>query len=195
MAVVGLLGMLVSDQPSIRLAALAALLLGAISYALRSARRRESTRHDRPAAAPDEHQAALVSARVGEPTHAVARFDLHTQHAPHQLWHGSEPLWIAVSETWVWLLHQTQAGGIGGVKSRFSRAGINSRWTERRSRSHHHGELSWPADPWFIAGELHGPRPQRLRLIGLLAGDELGIRHLVTRTNNTTDTTDHQTRS
>jgi hypothetical protein len=29
--------------------------------------------------------------------------------------------------------------------------------------------------------ELHGTRPQRLRLIGLLAGDELGMRHLVTR--------------
>ena len=90
---------------------------------------------------------------------------------------------MAVSDTWVWLLHRTPNRDIGGVKSRFSRTGVHSRWTDDRRRTVHRGELSWPADPWFIGGELHGPRPQRLRLIGLLAGDELGVRHLVTRTN------------
>ena len=69
---------------------------------------------------------------------------------------------------------------------------MHSRWTDHRPRSDHVGELSWPADPWFIAGELHGPRAQRLRLIGLLAGDELGLRHLVTRTASTVDNTDHE---
>ena len=96
---------------------------------------------------------------------------------------------------WVWLLHQTSDGDIGGVKSRFSRTGMHSRWTDHRPRSYHVGELSWPADPWFIAGELHGPRAQRLRLIGLLAADELGVRHLVTRTDassSTRDNIDHE---
>jgi hypothetical protein len=40
-----------------------------------------------------------------------------------------------------------------------------------------------PTGAPFIGGELHGPRPQRRRLIGLLACDELGVRHLVTRTD------------
>ena len=103
-------------------------------------------------------------------------------------------MWIAVTDTCVWLFHQTSDGNIGGVKSRFSRTGMHSRWTDRRPRSYHVGELSWPADPWFIAGELHGPRAQRLRLIGLLAADELGLRHLVTRTASTVDNTDHENR-
>jgi hypothetical protein len=136
-----------------------------------------------------------VTARVGEPAHAVARFVLQTQHGPDERWHGEEQLWIAVSDTWLWLFHQTPDGDIGGVKSRFSRGGMQTRWTDQRPRSDHLGELSWPADPWFIAGELHGPRPQRLRLIGLLAGDELGVRHLVTRTdgpNDTSDNIDHE---
>jgi hypothetical protein len=81
------------------------------------------------------------------------------------------------------MLHQTRSRDIGGVKSRFSRAGLGTRWIDHRDRSHHHGELSWPTTPSFIAGELHGPRAQRLRLIGPLAGDELGVRHLVTRTD------------
>lgn len=182
-----------ADQLLLKLAAIAALLLTAFGYAVWSAGRGEWTHHDRPADAPDQQRAELVTARVGEPTHAVARFVLQTQQGPDERWHGQEPLWMAVSDTWVWLLHQTGNGNIGGVKSRFSRAGMHTRWTDHRLGSRHFGELSWPADPWFIAGELHGPRAQRLRLIGLLAGDELGIRHLVTRTANTADNTDHQT--
>jgi hypothetical protein len=186
---------LFANELTLRLGAGVALLLTAAGYAVWSARRGEPTRHDRPAAAPDQHQAEVVTARVGEPAHAVARFALQTQHGPGERWHGEERLWIAVSDTWLWLFHQTADGDIGGVKSRFSRAGMHSRWAEHRLRSHHLGELSWPADPWFIAGELHAPRDQRLRLIGLLAGDELGVRHLVTRTadfSSTRNNLDHE---
>jgi hypothetical protein len=52
---------------------------------------------------------------------------------------------------------------------------------DHRLQAHHTGELSWPADAWFISGDLHGTRPQRLRLIGLLAAGELGMRQLVHR--------------
>lgn len=38
-------------------------------------------------------------------------------------------------------------------------------------------------DAWSISGEPHGPRSQRLRLIALLAGAELGMRQLVHRHN------------
>ena len=183
-----------ADRLVPRLSAVAALLLIATGRAFWSAGRGDWTCHDRPAAAPDEGRAELVTARVGEPTHAIARFILQTQHAPHERWHGQEHLWIAVTDTCVWLFHQTSDGNIGGVKSRFSRTGMHSRWTDHRPRSYHVGELSWPADPWFIAGELHGPRAQRLRLIGLLAADELGLRHLVTRTASTVDNTDHENR-
>ncbi len=187
----------VTDQVVLRLGAIAALLLTGLGYVVWSASREEWTRHDRPADAPEEQLAELVIARLGEPTHAVARFVLQTQHGPRERWHGQESLWMAVSDTWVWLFHQTPDGDVGGVKSRFSRAGMHTRWTDDRLRSHHRGELSWPADPWFITGELHGPRPQRLRLIGLLAGDELGVRHLVTRTGSPSrtaeDDTDHTT--
>jgi hypothetical protein len=176
-----------TDQVVVRVGAIAALVLMAIAYAVGSIRSREWTRHDRPASAPDEPLAELANARVGEPVHALARFVLQTQHGPQERWHGEEPLWMAVSDTWVWLLHRTPNGDIGGVKSRFSRTGMHSRWTDDRRRSVHRGELSWPADPWFIAGELHGPRPQGLRLIGLLAGDELGVRNLVTRTDGSAE--------
>jgi hypothetical protein len=186
---------LTAGQLLVRLAAIAALLLIAVGHAAWSAHRREWARHDRPAHAPDQQRAELVIARVGEPVHAIARFVLQTQHGPGERWHGQEPLWIAVSDSWLWLLHRTDNGNIGGVKSRFSRAGIHTHWTDHRLGSSHLGELSWPADPWFIAGELHGPRDQRLRLIGLLAGDELGVRQLVTRTDGPSsarDNTDHQ---
>jgi hypothetical protein len=185
-----------ADALLLRLGAIAALLLAATSYAVWSAGRGDWTRHDRPAAAPDPQRAELASARVGEPTHALASFILHTQHAPDERWHGEEHLWMAVTDAWLWLLHQTRDGEIGGVKSRFSRAGMHSRWTDHRVCSHHVGELSWPAEPWFIAGELHGARAQRIRLIGLLAGDELGVRDLVTRSDNPSSTgsdIDHET--
>jgi hypothetical protein len=175
-----------ADGFLLRLSAIISLGLTAIGYAVWLASRGEWTDDDRPAAAPDPRQAELVTARVGEPTHAVARFVLHKQHGPDLRWHGEEQLWIAVSDTSVWLLHRTRGRKVGGVKSRFSRAGLRSRWTDHRAFSYHLGELSWPADPWFIAGELHGPRGQRHRLIGLLAGDELGVRELVTRTRSPT---------
>ena len=173
-----------ADGFLLRLSAIISLGLTAIGYAVWLASRGEWTDDDRPAAAPDPRQAELVTARVGEPTHAVARFVLHKQHGPDLRWHGEEQLWIAVSDTSVWLLHRTRGRKVGGVKSHFSRAGLRSRWTDHRAFSYHLGELSWPADPWFIAGELHGPRGQRHRLIGLLAGDELGVRELVTRTRS-----------
>jgi hypothetical protein len=174
----------VTDESGAGVGAISAPLFIALGYIIWSAHRRRWTRNDRPADAPDEPLAELVTARVGEPVHVVARFVLQTQHGPQERWHGQEPLWMAVSDTWVWLLYQTHDGNIGGVKSRFSRAGMHTRWTDDQRRSLHRGELSWPADPWFIAGELQGPRPQRLRLIGLLAGDELGVRHLVTRSHS-----------
>ena len=124
------------DELVLRLNVLAAWLL-ATGYAVWSAGHGKWTRHDRPAAAPDPRAAELVSARVGEPAHAVLRFVLHAQHAPHERWHGEEPLWIAVSDTWIWLLHQTSDGDVGGVKSRFSRTGMHSRWTDHRARSYH----------------------------------------------------------
>ena len=168
----------------LRLSAITCLGLTAIGYAVWLACRGEWTDDDRPAAAPDQRQAELVTARIGEPTHAVARFVLHKQHGADHRWQGEEQLWIAVGDTSVWLLHRTRGRKVGGVRSRFARAGLHSRWTDQRAFSYHLGELSWPADPWFIAGELHGPRGQRHRLIGLLAGDELGVRELVTRTRS-----------
>ncbi len=168
----------------LRLSAITCLGLTAIGYAVWLACRGEWTDDDRPAAAPDQRQAELVTARIGEPTHAVARFVLHKQHGADHRWQGEEQLWIAVGDTSVWLLHRTRGRKVGGVRSRFARAGLHSRWTDHRAFSYHLGELSWPADPWFIAGELHGPRGQRHRLIGLLAGDELGVRELVTRTRS-----------
>jgi hypothetical protein len=72
-------------------------------------------------------------------------------------------------------------GGIGGVKSRLSRTGLHSCWSDHWLRAHYVAELSWPESAWFLVGELHGRRSQRLRLMGLLAGDELGVRELVTR--------------
>lgn len=117
---------------------------------------------------------------MGEPTHALAPFVLRVQHAPHERWHGHEALWMALTATSIWLLHRTPDGSIGGVKSRFSRTGVHTRWAHHSAHCSHTGELSWPADPWFIAGELHGPSGQRLRLIGLLAADELGVRQLLT---------------
>ena len=165
----------------LRVAAVVAVMLLAAGYAMWLASRGEWSRREHPASAPDIRQAEIISARLGEPAHALAPFVLRTQHAPHERWHGEEPLWMAVSDDWLWLLHRTVHGGVGGVKSRFSRGGLHARWDDHRLQSLHVGELSWPAHPWFIAGELHGPRPQRLRLIGLLAGDELGVRHLVTR--------------
>ena len=173
-----------ADGFLLRLSAITCLGLTAIGYAVWLACRGEWTDDDRPAAAPDQRQAELVTARIGEPTHAVARFVLHKQHGADHRWQGEEQLWIAVGDTSVWLLHRTRGRKVGGVRSRFARAGLHSRWTDHRAFSYHLGELSWPADPWFIAGELHGPRGQRHRLIGLLAGDELGVRELVTRTRS-----------
>lgn len=187
-----------ADGSLLRLSASTALGLTATGYALWLARRGEWTDHDRPAAAPDPRQAELVTARVGEPTHAVARFVLHKQHGPDGRWHGEQQLWIAISDTSIWLLHHTHGRKIGGVKRRFPRAGLHTHWTDHRAFSYHQAELSWPADPWFIAGELHGPRSQRHRLIGLLAGDELGVRDLVTRTRtpaNAGGNDDHATGS
>ncbi len=88
---------------------------------------------------------------------------------------------MATTEQWLWLLHRTPSGGIGGVKSRLSRTGLYARWSDHRLGGHHVGEFSWPGDASFLVGELHGARSQRLRLMGLLAGDELGVRQLVTR--------------
>lgn len=163
------------------LATLAALLLASAAYAMWLRGRGEWDAREQPASAPEEHLAEIASARLGEPVCAVCRFVLRVQHSPHQRWHGHEPLWIAATDGWLWLLYRTPNGGIGGVKSKFGRRGLHGRWTAYRLKAHHLGELSWPEDTWFIAGELHGKRPQRLRLIGLLAGDELGVRHLVNR--------------
>jgi hypothetical protein len=110
---------LTAGQLLVRLGAIAALLLTAVVHAVWSARRGVRARHDQPAHAPDQQRAELVIARVGEPVHAVARFVLQTQYGPHERWHGQEPLWMAVSDTWLWLLHQNDNGDIGGVKSRF----------------------------------------------------------------------------
>ena len=35
-------------------------------------------------------------------------------------------------------------------------------------------ELSWPHAPRLLVGRVYGPRAARDRLVGLLAGDELG---------------------
>ena len=109
------------NPTGLRVAAVGAVALLAAGYAMWLANRGEWTRHERPAAAPDARVAEIISARVGEPTHAAAPFVLRTQHAPHERWHGEEPLWMAISDTWLWLLHRTLDGGVGGVKSRFSR--------------------------------------------------------------------------
>jgi hypothetical protein len=167
------------DQPQVN-AALIAVALASAASAMWSARRGECAPRDRPGPAPDPWLADVVWARVGEPIHAVAAFVLRVQHAPQERWYGHEALWMAVSDTSIWLLHTTADGSIGGVKSRFSRTGVHTRWAHHPANCSHAGELSWPADPWFIAGELYGPQDQRLRLIGLLAADELGVRQLLT---------------
>jgi hypothetical protein len=108
------------DQLVLRLGAAAALLLAAASYAVWSVGRGEWTRPDRPAAAPDQHRAELVTARVGEPTHAVARFVLQTQQGPSEQWHGEERLWMAVS-----------APGCGSFTRRAIRTSVESRAASR----------------------------------------------------------------
>jgi hypothetical protein len=145
-----------ADGLLIRLSATGALAVTAIGYAVWSASRGEWTHNDRPSAAPDPREAELVSARVGEPTHAVARFVLHQEYGPDHRCHGEEQLWMAVSDTWVWLLHRTRGRKVGGIKSRFSRAGLHSRWVDHRAFSYHLGELSWPADPGSSPGSCTG---------------------------------------
>lgn len=129
----------------------------------------------------------MVSARIGEPVAAAAPFVMRVQQGPGERWAGQELVWIVVSDSALWLLHRGVDDTVGGVKSRFLREQMHARWIDHRLQSHHVAELSWPADPWFIRGDLQGPRAQRLRLIGLLAGDELGVRHLVTRGEHRAD--------
>ena len=176
----GALVLAAPDPTPFTVAALIAIVLGAAAFTAWTGPRNKSTAGSRPAFAPDPQLAGVAWARVGEPVHALAPFVLRVQHAPHERWHGHEALWMAVSDTALWLLHTTADGSIGGVKSRFSRTGVHTRWAPHPTDRSHTGELSWPADPWFIAGELHGPPDQRLRLIGLLAADELGLRQFLT---------------
>ena len=127
-AVAALVAIAALPNPALlRVAAVGAVALLAAGYAMWLANRGEWSRRDQPAAAPDIRQAEIVSARLGEPAHALAPFVLRTQHAPHERWHGEEPLWMAVSDDWLWLLHRTRDGGVGGVKSRFSRSGLHAR--------------------------------------------------------------------
>jgi hypothetical protein len=164
-----------------RLAALAVLLLAVGGYLVWLGAHGELARLPRPAPSPDPGLAEIVAARVGEPPAAVCPFCLRLKQTPVEHWRGQERLWVALTSEWLWLLHQTPAGGIGGVKSRCGRRGLHARWVHRRLRAHHLAELSWPRDAWFMLGELSGNRAQRLRLMGLLAGDELELRGLVER--------------
>ncbi|MGB0097543.1 MAG: hypothetical protein WBP81_34035 [Solirubrobacteraceae bacterium] len=97
------------------LATLASLLLASAAYVIWLWDHGEWGAREQPASAPEEHLAEIASARLGEPVYAVCRPVLRAQHSPHQRWHGQEPLWIAATDGWLWLLYRTPNGGIGGV--------------------------------------------------------------------------------
>ncbi len=119
----------------------------------------------------------IASSRIGEPVLVVCPCVITLQHAPHENWHGEEPLWVALSDTHLLLFHQTPTGGVGGVKSRFTRAGAHTRWEEQPDE--HLAEISWPENLWMITLRVRGPREQRELLRGLLATDELGVRGIL----------------
>ncbi|MGO9754663.1 MAG: hypothetical protein ACLP8S_01085 [Solirubrobacteraceae bacterium] len=119
----------------------------------------------------------IASSRIGEPVLVVCPCVITLQQAPHEDWHGEHPLWVALSDTHLLLFHQTPTGGVGGVKSRFTRAGAHTRWVAQPDE--HLAEISWPENLWMITLRVRGPRAQRELLRGLLAADELGVRGIL----------------
>ena len=136
-----------------------------------------------PASAPGPARLVeLCEQRLGQQVHALCPWThRHTAGAKGR-WNGEQRLWLALTDTGVWLLYRDDAGTpIGGVHRQLRRSGLHPVWRHRRLRDDHIGELSWPEHPWFIRGELGGELAQRLRLIGLLAADQLTLRKEVAR--------------
>jgi len=138
-----------------------------------------------PPPAPAPAPGALVELceqRLGQQVHALCPWTHRHTAGMKGRWNGERRLWLALTDSDVWLLYRDDAGtAIGGVHSQLRRSGLHPVWRHRRVRDDHIGELSWPEHPWFIRGELGGALPQRLRLIGLLAADQLTLRKEVAR--------------
>jgi hypothetical protein len=158
-----------------------ALGLGAVAVGWRIAWSFRPVPPPAPAPAPAE-LVELCEQRLGQQVHALCRWTHRHAAGPKGRWNGEQRLWMALTSDCLWLLYRDDAGtAIGGVHSQMRRAGLHPVWRQRRVRDDHIGELSWPQAPWFIRGELGGPLAQRLRLIGLLAADQLTLRREVTR--------------
>jgi hypothetical protein len=166
---------------AVRLAAIGTLLGGGAAYMLWLRHRKGWPLAHAPADGSNRRLAEIAESRLGEPVEAICPFVMRAQQQPRERWQGETPFWLALSPSWIWLLHRSVDGRIGGVKARYGRGGLHARYDDRHWHGHHIAELSWPADRWYMTGELHGPRAQRLRFMGLLAADELGIRELVHR--------------
>lgn len=124
----------------------------------------------------------LAEGRLGQQVQAICPWThQHAIGANGKPWNGEQPLWIALTDQDLWLLYREQKARIGGVHSRLPRTGLHPVWRRRRLAGNHIGELCWPDRPWFCRGELDGPVEQRLRLIGLLAADQLTLRREVSR--------------
>ena len=120
-----------------------------------------------------------AEARIGQPIQVLCPFELRAQDRPGERWHGSQHMWIALGDQTLWFLHDATLGRLGGVWDGLPRQGLHILAGEHRAN--HDVELSWPLMPRLIIGSLTGPAPERTRLLGLLAADELGVRDLLDR--------------
>jgi hypothetical protein len=112
---------------------------------------------------------------IGEPVQAICPFLLGLQQTTTENWSGEEPLWIVLSVTELWVVRCAPDGTVAGVKSRLPRQGLSAR-IDQRSPAGQGADISWPALPWYMQGELRG---NTARMAGLLTADWLGVRALL----------------
>ena len=120
-----------------------------------------------------------AESRIGQPIHVLCPFEMRAQDRPVERWQGSQNMWIALGDQTLWFLNDATLGRLGGVWDALPRQGLHIRATDRRDS--HEVEMSWPLMPRLLIGLLGGPAPERQRLLGLLAADELGVRDLLDR--------------
>ncbi len=118
----------------------------------------------------------IATTRIGEPVDALCPCVITLEHGQTNTWEGSTPMWIALGERNVALLHTTPGGGIGGVNTLLTRTGAHTR-TVPVHQDEDLLEISWPLRPWFITVLVHGTASERHQLLALLAADQLGLRN------------------